>query len=170
MKESGAPELVVDMVMVRSKEQERKKDDLTAHLYGEGANTVLPKSIRMEVDFPSAHSTGRIPILDMEVWVSKELGSKEQEISRISFNHHSKPVASKDVIYERSAFTTREKKNILLEDASRRLRNCSPGSWLEEQGSAPDHLEPADAEVRAQAGLQEHDHLQSGGQVPEQPA
>ena len=87
----------------------------------------------MEVDFPSAHSTGRIPILDMEVWVSKEQGSKErgskeQKISHISFNHYSKPMASKDVIYERSAFTTREKKNILLEEASRRLRNCSPGS------------------------------------------
>ena len=78
----------------------------------------------MKVDFPSAHSNDRIPILDMEVWMSKE--------QEISFNHYSKPMASRDVIMARSAFTTREKKNILLEEASRRLRNCSPHcTWQE---------------------------------------
>ena len=148
-KENGDLELVIDVLKARSKgEKEREKDDRTANLYGEVANTVRPKSIVMEVDFPSAHSSGRIPILNMEVWVSKEQessrqeegskeqeqGSKEQVVSCISFNFYAKPMASKDVIYERSAFTTRvttrEKKNILLEEASRRLRNCSPhNTW-----------------------------------------
>ena len=51
----------------------------------------------------------------------------------ITFNHYAKPMASKDVIMARSAFTTREKKNILLEEASRRLRNCSPHCTWEEK-------------------------------------
>ena len=149
-KENGDLELVIDVLKARSKgEKEREKDDRTANLYGEVANTVMPKSIVMEVDFPSAHSSGRIPILDMEVWVSKEQessrqeegskeqeqGSKEQVVSCISFNFYAKPMASKDVIYERSAFTTREKKNILLEEASRRLRNCSPHNTWESKAT-----------------------------------
>ena len=44
---------------------------------GEMANTVIPKSIVMEVDFPSSHSTFRSPILDTEVWVTKEPESKQ---------------------------------------------------------------------------------------------
>ena len=40
--------------------------------------------------------------------------------------HYSKPMASNTVFMERSAFTTKEKKNILMEEANRRLRNCDP--------------------------------------------
>ena len=40
--------------------------------------------------------------------------------------HYRKPMASKSVIQRKSAFTTKEMRNILLEEASRRLRNCSP--------------------------------------------
>ena len=117
--ESGDLELVVDVLKARTKvEKEREKDERTARLYGEVANTIMPKSIVMEVDFPSAHANKRIPILDMEVWMTDQ--------SRISFNFYSKPMASQDVINARSAFTTREKKNVLLEEASRRLRNCAP--------------------------------------------
>ena len=112
----------------RSKgEKEREKDDRTAHLYGEIANTVMPKSIVMEVDFPSAHSSRRIPILDMEVWVrkeqessgqeqgskEKEQGSKAQEIYCISFNFYAKPMASRDVFTSRVP-SQDEKRRILL--------------------------------------------------------
>ena len=50
----------------------------------------------------------------------------------INFSFYSKPMASRDIILANSAFTLRDKKNILLEEASRRLRSCSPHlSWPE---------------------------------------
>ena len=50
----------------------------------------------------------------------------------INFSFYSKPMAIRDIILANSAFTLRDKKNILLEEASRRLRSCSPHlSWPE---------------------------------------
>ena len=112
-------ELVVDPIKARSKEErERKSDARTADLYRQVADSVMPKSIRMEADVPSAHTNGRLPILDMEVWMDEQEG--------ITFSFYSKPMASKDVMLATSAFPLKTKKNILLEEASRRLRSCSP--------------------------------------------
>ena len=82
----------------------------------------MPKSIEMEEDYPSKHTSGKLPILDLQVWVGE---------GQVLHLHYRKPMASKSVINRRSAFTTREMKNILLEEASRRLRNCSPNlPWV----------------------------------------
>ena len=48
------------------------------------------------------------------------------EGGKILHQHYSKPMSSKSVIMARSAFTDREKRNILLEEGYRRLRNCHP--------------------------------------------
>ena len=40
--------------------------------------------------------------------------------------HYTKPMASRAVVMAKSAFPASMKKNILLEEGSRRLRNCSP--------------------------------------------
>ena len=45
---------------------------------------------------------------------------------KIMHQHYSKPVSSKSVIMARSAFTDREKRNILIEEGNRRMRNCHP--------------------------------------------
>ena len=66
---------------------------------------------KKEEDIPSAHRSGCLPILDLEVWVEKKEGEKQE----ILFSYYSKPMASKDIIIARSAFTVKEKKNILLE-------------------------------------------------------
>ena len=92
-------------------------DHHTASIYKQIAGTIMPGSILMEVDVPTNHSSGKVPMLDMAMWV---------EGNQILFCHYSKPMATKSVIMARSAFTTREIKNILLEEGSRRLRNCSP--------------------------------------------
>ena len=93
-------------------------DSRTTRLCREVANTILPNSVIMEEDSPSKHSEGKIPILDMEMWVNME--------GYIIYQHYSKPMSSRSVIMARSAFPTSMKKNILLEEGSRRLRNCSP--------------------------------------------
>ena len=84
----------------------------------------------MEEDVGSSHPNKRLPILDLEMWV---------EDNQMLFSFYQKPVSSKDVILARSAFTLREKKNILLEEASRRLCCCSPElSWREKAAHLTD--------------------------------
>ena len=89
----------------------------TAQILLEIANTIMPNSIKMKIDIPSNHNNKRLPILDMDMWVENDT---------IHQNHYSKPMSSKAVIMERPAFTTKDKKNILMEEANRRLRNCDP--------------------------------------------
>ena len=69
----------------------------------------------MEEDFPSNHTSRKLAILDLQVWVHV-----------IYFEHYTKPMSSRAVVMAQSAFPPAMKKNILLEDGSRRLRNCSP--------------------------------------------
>ena len=65
----------------------------------------------------SNHTTKKLPMLDMEMWT---VGPK------LMYQHYSKPMSSKSVIMARSAFTDREKRNILMEEGYRRLRNGHP--------------------------------------------
>ena len=50
---------------------EEFSDSRTARICREIADTVMPRSVKMEEDSPSKHSGGKIPILDMEMWVSR---------------------------------------------------------------------------------------------------
>ena len=88
------------------------------------ANSVMPRSVVMEKDFPSNHESGRLPILDMVMWM---------ENNTISHQHYAKPMASRAVVMAKSAFPASTKKNILLKEGSRRLRNCSPKLPWEEK-------------------------------------
>ena len=77
--------------------------------------------IRMQEDVPSNYTSGKLPILDLEVWFNGD---------RIYHQFYKKPMASRVVVQARSAFATSKKRSILLEEGQRRLRNCSPElSW-----------------------------------------
>ena len=93
-----------------------QEEAASARIYREVANSILPSSVRMKEDVPSNHPSGAIPILDTEMWI---------ESGRIYHSHYSKPMASKEVILERSAMSTSSKVNILVQEGARRLRNCS---------------------------------------------
>ena len=71
----------------------------------------------MKEDVASNHRSRTLPILDMAMWTTR---------NKILHQHYTKPMASKAVIMARSAFTDREKKNMLVEEGNRRLRNCHP--------------------------------------------
>jgi hypothetical protein len=96
-------------------------DRRTAKLIRSIANTITPM-IQMEEDFPSNHPTGRLPILDLEVWI---------ENFRIYHQFYKKPMASRKLVQAHSAFSTSKKRAILLEEGMRRLRNCTPHlAWI----------------------------------------
>ena len=61
------------------------------------------------------HESGYLPILDTEMKV---------ESGRIVFRHYSKPMSSLEVVNSRSAMSTGSQISILVQEASRILRNC----------------------------------------------
>ena len=77
----------------------------------------------MKEDVPSNYQSGKLPILDLEVWVQG---------NRIYHQFYKKPMASRMVVQAESAFSTANKRSILIEEGLRRLRNCSPElDWSE---------------------------------------
>ena len=70
----------------------------------------------MVEDVPGNHPSGFLPILDTQMAVS---GGK------LIFKHFTKAMASLEVALQRTAMSESSKLNILTNEGSRRLRNCS---------------------------------------------
>ena len=89
--------------MKRKEGEEEQLDKKTARKLHEIANTIMPRSIVMEEDYPSNHPSGKLPILEMVMWVQGRT---------ILHEHYSKPMASRAVVIAKSAFPAATKKNI----------------------------------------------------------
>ena len=50
------------------REGDEQVDKKTAREMREIANTIMPRSVVMEEDYPSNHQSGKLPILDMVMW------------------------------------------------------------------------------------------------------
>ena len=80
----------------------------------------LHPSIQLEVDCPSNHEDGKMPILDLKVWVGKIDGE-----TRIIHEFYAKEVSSKAVINARSALSWQQKRTVLTQEVLRVLLSCS---------------------------------------------
>ena len=91
-------------------------------------NSIHP-SISLEVDYPSQHVDGKLPILDLKVWVESRrvqgVGEGENKVSVFLHEFYSKDVASKCVVNGKSAMSWSCKRTILTQEVLRILRNCS---------------------------------------------
>ena len=92
-------------------------DQMTAELLQTIANTICPHTT-MEVDYPSAHSSGYMPILDIKI--------KVRDDKTIDWRFYKKPVSSKQFILSRSAVPGKVKRASLAQEGLRRLRNTRP--------------------------------------------
>ena len=77
----------------------------------------------MKEDTTADHPNRCIPILDTEMWM---------EDGQILHSHYQKPMASMEVIQARSAMSLASKMDILVQEGSRRIRNCSLSTPWEE--------------------------------------
>ena len=78
----------------------------------------------MVADVPGNHPSGFLPILDTQMVVS---------VGKFLFKHFTNPVASVEVTLQRTAMSGSSKLNILTNEGSRRLRNCSLDTpWTEQ--------------------------------------
>ena len=98
----------------------------------------ISKSIKLEIDHPANHNEGKMPLLDVKVWLqeSEEITDEDETLNntddkernkkkRIMYEHYRKEMASKMTIHARSALPHNQKRNILTQEVIRILKNCS---------------------------------------------
>ena len=112
--------------MLRSS-SEARPTCFTNILMGHLQYVIIPEIVTMEVDAPTFHANGKLPILDLEVWV--ESGSK------LMHSFYKKSVSSKKVVMARSALSNQSKRSIMVSEAFRRLANCHPDLPLEQMAT-----------------------------------
>ena len=83
------------------------------------ADQIFPNMFTVTVDFPTNHPDGKMPLLDLKVWV-------DHESNIIYHEHYRKPVSYRGIIWYESGIPMKMKSNIILNDGLRRLTNCSP--------------------------------------------
>ena len=111
-------------IMLWSKEAEEEdrgveSDRRTALVMKDIANDLDP-DIKMKIDTPSMNDSGRLPVLDLEIWMRYENGK-----AKLSHCYYEKPMSTKFVIHKDSALSWNTKKNALVGEVRRRLLNCS---------------------------------------------
>ena len=92
-------------------------DDRTFKLLKAIADSI-DKDIQWEADVSSNHSDGKLPCLDLKLWV---VGGKS-----VKFEFYKKPMASKYTLLYRSALSDQIKRSTVFMECYRRLNNCSP--------------------------------------------
>ena len=84
---------------------------------GEMASLLLP-GIRFTTDLPSRYQSGKVPMLDLQVWIERSGPG-----TIIRHTYYEKQVTSPLVFHNRGACPTRQKIVVLAEEAKRRLYN-----------------------------------------------
>ena len=76
------------------------------------------QGIEMEADFPSNNADGKMPVLDLKVWMDED--------DNIRHQHYEKAVSSRDVLHSQSAQSSSCKRNVHTQEVLRRMLNTSP--------------------------------------------
>ena len=105
----------------RIEEDEQRPGDIrTMEEMTKMANSIIP-IIKWTNDCPSANPGGKMPILNLKVWVKGDVGEQT-----ICFEPYRKPMAARTLILARSAMPSRIKRASFTQEAITLLRNCSP--------------------------------------------
>ena len=87
--------------------------------------------IQVTTDVGSRHEDGKLPILDVKVWVTE----CEEGEWKVMHEFHMKDVASRLVIPANSAHCERTKQNVMVNELGRIMKNCSVHlPWAETAG------------------------------------
>ena len=97
-----------------------KSDKKTALEYAKIANDMEP-DLRMTVDYPSNHQDGRMPVLDMKIWMERTEGNT----NRMKHTFYEKPMTPMVTVRRDAALSWIVKKSALAGEVARRLLNCS---------------------------------------------
>ena len=78
-------------------------------------------SIRVTGDIPTNYEDAKLPILDLKVWIGETLPG----VFRIITSHYMKNVSTRVVIDNRSSHPMSMKKQVMVNEVLRILRNCN---------------------------------------------
>ena len=81
----------------------------------------IDESLTVKTDVTSEHDDGKVPILDLKVWI----GEGKNGDMKVLHEHYMKDVSSRMVINVKSAHGERMKQNVLTNEIVRVMRNCS---------------------------------------------
>ena len=110
--------LIMDMDK-KMQDEAKSDEEITMEVVKVIAESV-DEMIKFEVDLPSNHQNGKIPMLDVQANVNKE------EQNRLDFEFFEKPSKNKFVILSNSAISSKQKRTILTQECLRRMRNTKP--------------------------------------------
>ena len=86
------------------------------------------KGISFTADCPSSNTNGKMPVLDLQLWLEKG----EDGINIVRFEFYKKPMASQVVLHKKSAVSWTTKRSSLVSEVYRRLYNCDKMvNWLD---------------------------------------
>ena len=94
-------------------------DKRTMELLQAIANSIHP-SIKMTIDYPSNYTDGKVPMLDIKMWIEEVEGERQ-----ILYEHYEKEMATKSVIHATSAIPKKTKRTVLTQEMLRRILHCS---------------------------------------------
>ena len=77
-------------------------------------------SIRSTIDCPSRHADGKMPSLDVKLWLEEIEHQK-----KIVYEHYEKEMSTKAVIHAKSALPMQMKRTVLTQEVLRILLHCS---------------------------------------------
>ena len=113
----------IDLVIENKKEngkEQRERERNTLKQCMELADSVHP-SIKVTGDIPSNYEDNKLPILDLKAWIAEV----EPGIYKIVTCHYMKDVSTRAVINNRSSHPNQMKKNVMVNEILRILRNCN---------------------------------------------
>ena len=94
-------------------------DERTMRLLQQVASYIHP-SIRLTIDCPSRHADGKVPMLDVKMWIA--MINQER---KVLYEHYEKETTTKAVIHARSAVSMQTKRTVLTQEVLRILLHCS---------------------------------------------
>ena len=89
----------------------------------------ISEMLQFEDDVGENYVDGKLPILDLKVWIEKTNGG-----AKIKHQFYKKPMSSKYTLKKDTAYPKNRIRAVMVEEVMRRLRNCSPEMSWEEKG------------------------------------
>ena len=102
-----------------TEDEELENDERTMKLLQSIANSIHP-SIRMTIDYPSKYRDGKVPMLNVRMWIEEVEGRR-----LILYEHYEKEMATKMVIHAESAIPQSVKRTVLTQEVLRIMLHCS---------------------------------------------
>ena len=103
----------------RNEDEGVADDERTMKFLQSVANSIHP-SIRSTIDYPSRYVEGKVPMLDVRMWIEEIEGRY-----RIVYEHYEKAMTTKAVIHASSAIPFKVKRTVLTQEILRILLHCS---------------------------------------------